>query len=118
VAPTPPPEAVVTLRCVTAPHDEIKDCAVVSNTRAPDTRYERAALCATKYFHIRAGPADAPVIGVPVTVPTSFITPSTAAARRKAAREGGWPRPAEGAVNEVILIQLGRGEIPLALPPR
>src|SRR5262249_24971935 len=104
-APKPPPEAVVTLRCVTAAHDQITDCAVVSNTRAPDARYERAALCATKYFRIRAGPADAPVLGVPVTVPTGFITPSTSAAMIKAARAGRWPRPAEGAVDEVILIQ-------------
>jgi hypothetical protein len=102
-APNPPPEAVVTLRCVTAPQDQITDCAVVSNTRAPDARYERAALCATKYFRIRAGPADAPVMGVPVTVPTGFITPSASASMSRAAREGRWPGPPESAVDEVIL---------------
>ena len=97
------PDVVVTMRCATAPHDQIRDCAVVSNTRAPDVRYDRAALCATKFFRIRARGADGPAMGVPVIVPFGFISPSTYAAMVKAARAGPYVAPAEGTVDEVVV---------------
>jgi hypothetical protein len=96
------PEAVVTMRCVTAPHDQIKDCVVISNTRAPDSRFEGAALCTTKYFRIRAGAADSPVMDVPVTVPFVFVSPATLEAMVKAARAGRLAPPPDGAVSEVV----------------
>jgi hypothetical protein len=61
---------VIKMRCLTAPDDRIDHCTILTNTGAPDPRYEKVALCASKSFRIRAtGPDGKPVFGIPVTVP-------------------------------------------------
>lgn len=80
-------QALVTMRCVTAPNDHIDQCVVTSNSQASDIRYETAALCASKSFRMRAtGPDGRPVMGVPVNVPYRFASPATYDAIVKSAR--------------------------------
>ena len=75
-------EAVVVMQCRTGPDDSIRDCVATSNTRAPDTRYETAAICASKAFSIRATGIDGrPVLGAVVTVPFRFASFATYDAR-------------------------------------
>lgn len=96
-----PAEAHVTMLCATAPQDHIKECVVVSNTGAPDVRFERAALCATKYFRMRAsGPDGHPVMDVPVNVPFGFVSSSTYAGMAKAPRR----IPPPGTVDEAVIV--------------
>jgi len=71
-------EGIVNMRCETAPNDKIRNCVIVSNSNAPDTRYEKAAICASKYFNIRAtGPDGKPIFGAAVNVPFRFAAPAT-----------------------------------------
>ena len=71
-------EAVVRMQCTTAPKDHIANCVAISNSQAPDVRYETAALCATQYFRMRAmGPGGQPILGAPVIVPFGFVSLGT-----------------------------------------
>jgi hypothetical protein len=68
--------ALIKMQCVTAPRDRLANCTVIENSQAPDLRYEQVALCASKYFRIRAQGADGkPLLGVPVGVPFSVQGP-------------------------------------------
>ena len=71
-------EAVVTMHCVTKLKDHIGDCTILTNSQAPDVRYEQASLCASKLFLMRAnGPDGRPIMGAPVEVPFRFASTAT-----------------------------------------
>lgn len=71
-------EGVVMMQCATAPDDHIANCTVTSNSQPDDERYGIIAVCATKYFRMRAtGPDGKPVMGVSVNVPFRFAAGMT-----------------------------------------
>ena len=81
-----PEPAYLILSCRSAPGDHLSDCKVIENSRAPDDRYEKAALCAAKVFRIRVTDASgAAVSGVEVKAPFQ-IRPWTPAAPPPAAK--------------------------------
>ena len=64
------------MQCITRDRDRLAECTVIENPQAPDSRYEEVALCASKFFRIRAlGPDGKPMIGVPIGVPFRVDTP-------------------------------------------
>ena len=64
-----PETATVALNCKTAPDDRLAECRVVSNSRAPDLRYEAGGACAAEASRIRVSrPDGSAAIGADVAV--------------------------------------------------
>ena len=69
-------DATVKLRCSSSTDDRLKDCKAVENSRAPDARYETAAICALDSARFRVEDKDGkPVAGQEITVPLSYKKP-------------------------------------------
>ncbi len=69
-------DAKVRLRCLSSTDDRLTDCTVVENSRAPDTRYEAAAVCAIQSARFRVEDKDGkPVAGEGIVVPLGYSKP-------------------------------------------
>lgn len=69
-------DAKVKLRCLSSTDDRLTDCIVVENTKAPDTRYEAAAICAMETARFRVEDRDGKSVGGHgIVVPLSYVKP-------------------------------------------
>lgn len=69
-------DAKVRLRCLSSKDDRLTDCKAVENSRAPDARYEAAAICALESARFRVEDKDGkPVSGERIVVPLSYTKP-------------------------------------------
>jgi len=69
-------EVEISLQCRTAAKDRLEDCIMVGNTRAPDRRFEKQAICSAKFFRVRAtDPSGKIAVGTTVTVPYRMSSP-------------------------------------------
>ncbi|MEW5684379.1 MAG: hypothetical protein AB1942_05640 [Pseudomonadota bacterium] len=69
-------DARIKLQCVSTADDRLADCKAVENSKAPDARYEAAAVCALGSARYRVEDKDGkPVTGAEITVPLSYRKP-------------------------------------------
>ena len=69
-------DARIKLQCLSSVDDRLTDCKAVENSKAPDARYEAAAICAIGSARFRVEDKDGkPVAGAEITVPLSYRKP-------------------------------------------